>query len=107
MADTVAPDTAGLLASRRFLPLFVTQFLGALNDNLFKSAMVILIVYRLADAAGLNAGILATAANGIFILPFFLFSAPAGRLADRLEKTRLIALIKACEIGFMVLGATG
>ena len=106
-ADTTGTGVGGLLASRRFLPLFVTQFLGALNDNLFKSAMVILIVYRLADAAGLNAGILATAANGIFILPFFLFSAPAGRLADRLEKTRLIAVIKACEIGFMVLGAAG
>lgn len=103
----MAADTTSLLASRRFLPLFVTQFLGALNDNLFKSAMVILIVYRLADAAGLNAGILATLANAVFILPFFLFSAPAGRLADRLEKTRIVAVIKACEIAFMALGAVG
>jgi acyl-[acyl-carrier-protein]-phospholipid O-acyltransferase/long-chain-fatty-acid--[acyl-carrier-protein] ligase len=96
-----------LLASRRFLPLFVTQFLGALNDNLFKSAMVILIVYRLAEAAGLDPGVLATLANGVFILPFFLFSALAGRLADRHDKTRVIAIVKACEIGFMALGAAG
>src|SRR5579871_3242752 len=94
-----------LLASRRFLPLFVTQFLGALNDNLFKSAMVVLIVYRLAEPAGLSGGMLANAAGGIFILPFFLLSALAGRLADRLEKARLIAIIKACEIAFMVLGS--
>jgi acyl-[acyl-carrier-protein]-phospholipid O-acyltransferase/long-chain-fatty-acid--[acyl-carrier-protein] ligase len=94
-----------LLASRRFLPLFVTQFLGALNDNLFKSAMVILIVYRLAEPAGLSGGVLANAANGIFILPFFLLSALAGRLADRLEKARLITIIKACEVAIMVLGS--
>jgi acyl-[acyl-carrier-protein]-phospholipid O-acyltransferase / long-chain-fatty-acid--[acyl-carrier-protein] ligase len=98
---------AALLASRRFLPLFVTQFLGALNDNLFKSAMVILIVYRLAVEAGLSGGILANLANGIFILPFFLFSALAGRLADKLEKSGLISLIKLCEIGFMLLGSLG
>jgi acyl-[acyl-carrier-protein]-phospholipid O-acyltransferase/long-chain-fatty-acid--[acyl-carrier-protein] ligase len=96
-----------LLTSRRFLPLFATQFLGALNDNLFKNAMVILIVFRLAPAAGLNGAILANLAAGLFILPFFVLSAPAGRLADRLEKSRLIAIIKACEIAFMVLGGWG
>jgi len=85
----------------------VTQFLGALNDNLFKSAMVILIVYRLAEPAGLSGGMLANAASGLFILPFFLLSALAGRLADRMEKARLISIIKACEIGFMLLGSLG
>ncbi|MBI3517039.1 MAG: hypothetical protein HY060_23660, partial [Proteobacteria bacterium] len=100
-------ERSALLASRRFLPLFVTQFLGALNDNLFKSAMVILIVYRLAEPAGWSGGILANLANFIFILPFFVLSASAGRLADKLEKTWLIGVIKGCEIGFMVLGGLG
>ena len=103
MGDAPASPRA-LMTSRRFLPLFITQFLGALNDNLFKNAMVILIVFRLAPQHG---AILANVAAGVFILPFFLFSAPAGRLADRLEKSRLITIIKACEIGFMLLGSVG
>src|SRR4051794_39314190 len=97
----------GLLGRRRFLPLFLTQFCGALNDNLFKNALVILATYRLADAAGINVELLATAAAGIFILPFFLVSATAGRLADRFEKGLLIRLIKASEIAIMALGALG
>jgi acyl-[acyl-carrier-protein]-phospholipid O-acyltransferase/long-chain-fatty-acid--[acyl-carrier-protein] ligase len=105
--DDAPASPRTLMTSRRFLPLFATQFLGALNDNLFKNAMVILIVFRLAPQAGLDGAILANLAAGVFILPFFVFSAPAGRLADRLEKSRLIALIKACEIGFMLLGGLG
>lgn len=96
-----------LLTVRRFLPLFVTQFLGALNDNLFKNALVILILFRLAEAAGMNGQILVTVAAGIFILPFFLFSATAGQVADRVEKSRLIRIIKLCEIGVMAAGAVG
>ncbi len=96
-----------LLRSRRFLPLFVTQFLGAFNDNVFKSALVILITYRAAEEAGLDARLLVTMAFGIFILPFFLFSATAGQLADRLEKARLIRIIKFCEILLMALAAVG
>ena len=60
-----------LLKSKRFLPLFITQALGALNDNVFKNALAILLVYRLAAEAGLNTAVLATAAGGVFILPFF------------------------------------
>jgi acyl-[acyl-carrier-protein]-phospholipid O-acyltransferase/long-chain-fatty-acid--[acyl-carrier-protein] ligase len=97
----------GLLKTRRFLPLFVTQFLGAFNDNTFKNALVILITYRLAVKAGLDARLLVTAAAGVFILPFFLFSAVAGQLADRLEKSRLIAIIKFIEIVLMALAALG
>src|SRR5260370_39742537 len=67
-----------LLRSQRFLPLFVTQFLGALNDNFFKNAFVILLTYRLAQEAGLNGQVLVTPAAGLFILPVFLFSAPGG-----------------------------
>ncbi len=96
-----------LLQSRRFLPLFVTQFCGALNDNLLKNALVILVTYTLAEKAGLNSQIMATLAAGIFILPFFLFSATAGRLADKFEKRRLILIIKAAEILIMAIAAAG
>lgn len=101
----MAGSLFGLLARRRFWPLFVTQFLGAANDNLFKNALVILILFRLADAAGLNGQIMVTAAAGIFILPFFLFSATAGQLADKLDKARLIQWVKLGEIAVMALGA--
>ncbi|MBF0623286.1 MAG: MFS transporter [Magnetococcales bacterium] len=97
-------DGSSLLFQRRFLPLFVTQFLGAANDNLFKNALVILITYHMADAA---APLLVTAAAGLFILPFFLFSALAGQLADRHEKSRLIRWIKLAEILIMVLAGIG
>ncbi|MDB5405774.1 MAG: Acyl-CoA synthetase/AMP-acid ligase [Rhodospirillales bacterium] len=96
-----------LLGTRRFLPLMVTQFLGALNDNLFKNALVILVTYRLAAAAGLNSQIMATLAAGLFILPFFLFSATAGVIADRFEKQKLILVIKAAEIVFMAIAVAG
>ena len=96
-----------LFQTPRFLPLFVTQFLGALNDNLFKNALVILILYRVANAAGLDGQILVTVAAGAFILPFFLFSATAGQLADKFEKSRLIRLIKLAEILIMGLAVGG
>ncbi len=95
-----------LLAKRRFLPLFVTQFLGAFNDNLFKTALVLLVTYRIfsdpAKEAAFNA-----IAGGLFILPFFIFSALAGQLADGHDKARLIRIIKAVEIAIMVFGAAG
>jgi len=94
-----------LLKSKRFLPLFVTQALGALNDNVFKNAMAILLVYKLAEAAGYNKAVMATAAGGVFILPFFLFSATAGQLADKYDKAMLIRYIKLAEIGVMALGS--
>jgi acyl-[acyl-carrier-protein]-phospholipid O-acyltransferase/long-chain-fatty-acid--[acyl-carrier-protein] ligase len=85
----------GILKSRRFLPLFVTQFLGAFNDNLFKNAFIILVTFSLAQASGVNGQLMVTVATGIFILPFFLFSATAGQLADKFEKQRIIHVIKA------------
>ncbi len=96
-----------LLKIRRFLPLFVTQFLGAFNDNAFKNALLILITYGTAQKAGLDARIMVPLAAGIFILPFFLFSATAGQLADKLEKAGLIRIIKFCEILLMALAAVG
>jgi acyl-[acyl-carrier-protein]-phospholipid O-acyltransferase/long-chain-fatty-acid--[acyl-carrier-protein] ligase len=102
----VAHSQFALLRSRHFLPLFATQFLGALNDNLLKSALVMLITYRVAGAAGANAEILVAAAGGVFILPFFLFSATAGQLADRCDKAWLIRWVKLAEIAIMA-GAAG
>jgi acyl-[acyl-carrier-protein]-phospholipid O-acyltransferase/long-chain-fatty-acid--[acyl-carrier-protein] ligase len=96
-----------LLASRRFLPLAITQLLGAFNDNLFKNALVILITYVLAARSGLNAQVLVVAAGGIFILPFFLFSATAGQLADKYDKARLTRGIKLAEIVLMLGAALG
>ena len=90
---------------RRFLPLFLTQFFGAFNDNLFKNALVILITFKLADEYGLNAQLLITSIAGLFILPFFLFSSTAGQLADKHEKSFLIRIIKFVEIVLMVLTA--
>lgn len=94
-----------LLATRRFLPLFATQALGAMNDNLFKNALIVLIIFRIAEQAGLNGQVLVTAAAGIFILPFFLFSATAGQLADKFEKSTMIRWIKTAEVVIMGLGA--
>ena len=102
-----ASNQFALFRSRNFMPLFLTQFLGAFNDNFFKSAMVILITYRLAEASGLDARILVTVAAGVFILPFFLFSASAGQLADKYERSRLIQLIKIAEIVIMSGAAAG
>ncbi len=105
--DTGAPDTLSLMRARRFLPLFLTQFLGAMNDSLFKQALFVLIVFRLADTAGANSAILVNIGAGLFILPFFLFSATGGQLADKVEKSRLIVWIKLNEIVCMLLAAAG
>lgn len=95
-----------LLGTRRLLPLFITQFLGALNDNLFKNALVILVAYRDTNSAD-EAQIIVTIATAIFILPYFLFSAPAGQLADKFAKASLVRLVKLWEIGVMVLASLG
>ncbi|MEO5365525.1 MAG: acyl-[ACP]--phospholipid O-acyltransferase [Magnetococcus sp. WYHC-3] len=96
-----------LLTSRRFFPLFATQFLGAFNDNLYKNALVILITFQGSSSLGLPPSILVTLAAGLFILPFFLFSSTAGQLADRQEKSALIRHVKQAEVVIMLLGALG
>ena len=83
------------------MPLFITMFLGAFNDNFYKSAMVILITYRLADIVGVDARILVSAAAGVFILPFVLFSALAGQMADKYERASLVRYVKFMEIAVM------
>ena len=95
-----------LLGKRRFLPLFATQFLGAFNDNLFKTAMVIFVTYYVYSDPTKEATFNAIA-GGIFILPFFLFSALAGQLADSMDKTRIIRFVKSAEIAIMAVGAIG
>ncbi|KAA5605165.1 acyl-[ACP]--phospholipid O-acyltransferase [Roseospira marina] len=95
-----------LIGSRRFLPLLVTQSLGAFNDNLFKNALVVLVLYQL--AATPQAGpMLVTAAMGLFILPWLLFSGVAGAVADKVEKPGLTRWLKGAEIAIMGLGAAG
>ena len=96
-----------LLTSRRFLPLFLTQFLGAFNDNIFKNALIILITYRLVLQEGESAAHLVTLAAGIFILPFFLFSATAGQLADRYDRGRVARIVKLVEILLAVVAGIG
>lgn len=95
-------NTLHLLRVKRFLPLFITQFFGAFNDNAFKNAFLIWFTYEAAAKAGMNAPMMVTLAAGIFILPFFLFSATAGQLADKFEKSRLTRKIKFAEIVLML-----
>jgi 1-acyl-sn-glycerol-3-phosphate acyltransferase len=94
-----------LLGQRRFAPFFLTQLLGAFNDNIFRNGLIILITFQGVKVLGMNASQIANVAGALFILPFFLFSAPAGQLADKYEKSRLIRLIKLIEIGLMILAA--
>lgn len=95
-----------LMKQRRFLPLFTTQFLNAFNDNFYKMAMVVLVTFTIYKDPETEAWFNALA-GGLFILPFFLFSALAGQLADSTDKTRMIRLIKTAEIGIMIVGAVG
>jgi len=95
-----------LLRSRRFLPLFSTQFLGAFNDSLFKQAVVLFVVYQLYSNPG-KEFLFSAIAQALFILPFFLFSALSGQLADDHDKARLIRIIKFAEILIMLVGGSG
>ncbi len=103
----MAKSESSLLATRRFLPLFITQALGAFNDNAFKNALVIMVTFKLAQSAGIDTQLFITAAAGLFIAPFFLFSATAGQLADKFEKSGLVRRLKLFEIGLMGLATIG
>ena len=96
-----------LLAARRFGPFFGTQFLGAFNDNLFKNALIVLLTFQTAQWTVLKPELLANLAAGIFILPFFLFSATAGQLADKYDKAMLARLVKLLEIAIMLIAGAG
>jgi MFS family permease len=99
-------DSAHLLRTRRFLPIFVTQFLGAFNDNLFRTSMVMLVIYGIYRDAEQEATFSAIA-GALFIAPFFLLSALSGQLADGNDKARIIRIVKTAEILIMVAGALG
>ena len=95
-----------LLRTRRFLPLFVTQLFNAFNDNLYKTAMVLFVVYQIFNSEEAE-GMFSAIASGLFILPFFVLSALAGQLADMRDKAAIIRKVKAFEIVLMVIGAFG
>ena len=95
-----------LLGQRRFAPFFITQFFGALNDNIFRNGFVILVTFQGVRVLGMDESSLANVAAFLFILPFFLFSATAGQLADKYEKSMLMRRIKLLEIALMSIAAT-
>jgi len=94
-----------LLRTKRFLPFFCTQFLGAFNDNLFKNALILFIAFEAVHLSTIDTDILNNLAQGLFILPFFLFSALAGQLADKFDKSRMTRWLKVSEMFFMGLAA--
>lgn len=96
-----------LLKASRFGPFFATQFLGAFNDNLFKNALLVLLTFQAAQWTTLKPELLANLAAGIFILPFFLFSATSGQLADKVDRARLARTVKVLEIGIVLVAGTG
>ena len=100
------PNQFALLTQRRFAPFFWTQFLGAGNDNLFKFAFTVLVTYQL-QVAWLPPALAGLAIGALFILPFLLFSATSGQLADKYDKTRVIRFVKTLEIAIMVLAGVG
>ncbi|MGB4812592.1 MAG: MFS transporter [Methylophilaceae bacterium] len=96
-----------LMNEQRFRPFFFTQFLGAFNDNVFKTTLITLVTFHAASLTTIDSGTLATVLPGLFILPFFLFSATAGQLADKFEKSLVIRNIKVFEIGIMLFASAG
>jgi 1-acyl-sn-glycerol-3-phosphate acyltransferase len=96
-----------LLRQRRFAPFFWTQFLGAFNDNVFKTALLTILTYDALHWTKMDVGLLNNLIPGLFILPFVLFSATSGQLADKFEKAGLARKVKLLEIVIMVVAATG
>jgi hypothetical protein len=96
-----------LLAQRRFAPFFATQFLGAANDNVFKYAFTLLVTYQAKNFTSLSTPLAVNLIAGLFILPFLLFSATSGQIADKLEKSRVMRFVKLMEVAIMLLAAWG
>lgn len=96
-----------LLRQRRFAPFFGAQFLGAFNDNLFKTALVTVITFDALRWTTLDAGLLNNLIAGLFILPFLLLSATAGQIADKFDKAMLMRWVKLMEIAIMGVAAIG
>ncbi|MFS1465485.1 MFS transporter [Vibrio lentus] len=98
---------SSLLTQKRFLPYFITQFLGAFNDNIFKNVLLLFVAFASVDTLPISSNLFINLAAGLFILPFFLFSALAGVLADKYEKSWFIRKVKLLEVVIMSLGAIG
>lgn len=96
-----------LLSTRRFLPLFICQFFGAFSDNLIRTALVAILTYKALEMDATTRSIIVTMAMGLYMLPFLIFSATAGKLADSVNKARLIQWVKLASIAFTVLGIIG
>ena len=96
-----------LLRQRRFAPLFWTQFLGAANDNVFKFAFTLLATYHAAQWGGGDGSTAGFIIGAVFIVPFLLFSATSGQLADKFERSRLMRFVKDLEIAVMAIAAIG
>ncbi|SCC91313.1 putative Permease of the major facilitator superfamily [Thiomonas sp. X19] len=107
MPDTARPNQFALLRQRRFAPFFWTQFGGAGNDNLFKFAFTVMVTYRVESASTLSAGLMVNLIAALYILPFVLFSATSGQLADKFDKAGLMRKVKTLEIAIMLLALWG
>ncbi|WP_027996656.1 MFS transporter [Simplicispira psychrophila] len=105
-APTQHPNQFALLRQRRFAPFFWTQFSGAANDNLFKFAFTVMVTYQL-SVAWLQPAMAGLVIGALFILPFLLFSATAGQLTDKYDKTRMIRFVKNLEVAIMLVAAAG
>jgi len=103
----VSSGQFALLTQRRFAPFFGAQFLGAFNDNLFKTALVTAITFDAAAWTDLNVGLLNNLIAGLFILPFVLASATAGQIADKTDKAFLMRAVKVMEIAIMLIAGAG
>jgi 1-acyl-sn-glycerol-3-phosphate acyltransferase len=107
MSQANRPSQFALLSQRRFGPFFWTQFLGAFNDSLFKTALLVVLTYDALSWTSISPAMLNQLIPGLFILPYVLLSASAGQVADKIEKGRLARWVKLVEIGIMALAAIG
>ena len=101
------PNQFSLLKQRRFAPFFWTQFLGAFNDNLFKTALIVVITFDALSWTNLEPSLVTNLIPGLFILPYVLFSATAGQLADKFDKAGLTRCVKWLEVAIMVVAGIG
>ncbi|MGE0107352.1 MAG: MFS transporter, partial [Thiomonas sp.] len=107
MPQSARPNQFALLGQRRFAPFFWTQFGGAGNDNLFKFAFTVMVAYRAEAASALSTGLMVNLIAALYILPFVLFSATSGQLADKYDKAVLMRRVKTLEIAIMALALWG
>jgi 1-acyl-sn-glycerol-3-phosphate acyltransferase len=107
VSDPQHPNQFALLGQRRFAPFFWAQFLGAGNDNLFKFAFTVMVSYGAARAGGLSPALVVQLIAALFILPFLLFSATSGQIADKFDKARMVRLVKNLEIAIMAIALYG